>query len=116
MIERTRFISLLTLLFTTCVIDKTCLAGAIHIAADRGRLADVQRLLADDPRLLNQKESNGLTPLFLAARGGHSEVVALLLKQKACVWCISHSLRSALATLPLACSASRRCCAGSMLI
>jgi len=83
MIQRPQFVLLLTVLSIPCFIDSTCVGGAIHIAADRGRLADVKRLLADDPRLLNQKESNGLTPLFLAARGGHSEVVELLLQEKA---------------------------------
>ncbi len=53
---------------------------AIHDAALDGRLAEVNRLLEEDPGLLNARGLNGHTPLMHAARRGRDAVVARLLQ------------------------------------
>ncbi len=51
----------------------------IHLAAYGGRLAEVNRLLEEDPGLLNARDDGGHTPLVNAALQGHDAVVARLL-------------------------------------
>jgi cytohesin len=51
----------------------------IHDAAKSGDLEKVKTLLKDNPELVNNKDTNGWTPLFLAARNDHADVVDLLL-------------------------------------
>jgi len=55
------------------------LAQDIHAAAEAGDVARVSELLASEPDLVGGKNENGLTPMHLAARRGHTEVVQLLL-------------------------------------
>jgi ankyrin repeat protein len=50
-------------------------------AAGAGDLAEVQRLVGQDPGLLNAKGSNTWTPLVRAAEGGHVAVVRWLVDQ-----------------------------------
>jgi ankyrin repeat protein len=57
-------------------------AEPIHDAARKGDVAEVKRLLEQDPKLVNLEErakSRGVTPLHHAAREGHKAVVELLL-------------------------------------
>ena len=54
-------------------------AGEIHDAIRGGDLAAVQRLVANDKSLLTAKESDGSTPLHVAARAGNIEIAKLLL-------------------------------------
>ncbi len=52
----------------------------IHSAAFDGRLAEVNRLLEEDPRLLNARDDDRCTPLIHAACQGHDAVVTRLLQ------------------------------------
>jgi ankyrin repeat protein len=53
-------------------------AAEIHTAARAGDLEAVKALLAADPALVNAQDANGATPLHLAARGVHAELVDYL--------------------------------------
>nr|XP_046228098.1 transient receptor potential cation channel subfamily A member 1b [Scatophagus argus] len=59
--------------------------SALHFAAQYGRINTCQRLLETitDSRLLNEGDERGLTPLHLASREGHTQVVQLLLRKGA---------------------------------
>jgi uncharacterized protein len=54
-------------------------------AAAAGNLGEVQRLVGQDPRLLNAKDPSGCTPLMRAAYEDHVEVVRWLVDQGALV-------------------------------
>src|ERR1035437_7312102 len=57
--------------------------GEIHDAAKAGDLEKVAVLLKNNPDLVFSKDTNGATPLHLAALFGHKYVVELLLAFKA---------------------------------
>ncbi|XP_051909850.1 transient receptor potential cation channel subfamily A member 1b [Hippocampus zosterae] len=59
--------------------------SALHFAAQYGRINTCHRLLETitDSRLLNEGDERGQTPLHLASRGGHTQVVELLLRKGA---------------------------------
>jgi ankyrin repeat protein len=54
-------------------------AGPIHDAARKGDVKKVQALLAADPKLVNDKDNQGDTPLHLAALHGQLEVAKVLI-------------------------------------
>jgi ankyrin repeat protein len=58
--------------------DKT-----IHAAAADGDLARVQAILSQNPELVEIPDERGFTPLHLAVRGGHGNVVDALLSRGA---------------------------------
>ena len=58
-------------------------AIAIHNAARRGDLEKVKALLESNPKLVFSKDTDGLTPLHLAAVRGYKTVAALLLSHGA---------------------------------
>ena len=64
-----------------------CIVGAeaaeIHQAAETGNLAEVQKLLAASPELLEAKDETGRTPLLCAARGGQQEIIQFLVDRGA---------------------------------
>ena len=53
--------------------------GPIHDAARKGDANKVKALLQQDPKLLNDKDKNGDTPLHVAALHGNVAVVQALL-------------------------------------
>jgi ankyrin repeat protein len=55
----------------------------IFEAADQGDIGTVRALIMDDPELVQAKNDEQETPLHLAARGGHIDVVAFLLARGA---------------------------------
>jgi ankyrin repeat protein/glyoxylase-like metal-dependent hydrolase (beta-lactamase superfamily II) len=58
-------------------------AAEIHRAAEAGDLAKVKILLEKDPALVNARDENGRTPLHLAARGRHPDVLRYLVDKGA---------------------------------
>lgn len=52
---------------------------ALHDAAESGDAAFVASLLLERDSQLDARDSNGLTPLYLAAQSGHAEIVSSLL-------------------------------------
>jgi ankyrin repeat protein len=58
-------------------------AQDIHKAVGQGDLAKVKELLEKKPELVNTKDSQGNTPLLLAAYRGHSEIVGFLIAKGA---------------------------------
>jgi ankyrin repeat protein len=57
--------------------------GQIHTAASTGDLLKVKALLHDNPKLISSLDANGFTPLYVAALRRQTEMVALLLANKA---------------------------------
>lgn len=55
------------------------LAKALHIATEKGRLECVQLLLRYGA-LPNAHDSSGYTPLIIAARHGHTDVLQALIQ------------------------------------
>jgi ankyrin repeat protein len=53
-------------------------------AAMEGDLGEVQRLVGQDPGLLDAKDDYDLTPLIYASREGHVEAARWLLDEGAC--------------------------------
>jgi ankyrin repeat protein len=53
-------------------------AGPIHEAAREGDLNEVERLLSEDPSLVNSPDEDGRSPLHWACRGVHPQVVEAL--------------------------------------
>jgi ankyrin repeat protein len=58
-------------------------AGEIHDAVKAGDTAKVTQLLEATPLLVQEKESNGKTPLHYAALGGGVRIAELLIKKGA---------------------------------
>ena len=50
----------------------------LHLAARRGELAEVERILSTSSADLESKDEHGLTPLMVASVIGHLEVVQAL--------------------------------------
>jgi len=70
-------------LLTAVVWSSVALCGEIHDAATGGDLAKVKALVEADPHLVSSKDTNGCTPLLLAAANGHKDIVELLVAKKA---------------------------------
>jgi ankyrin repeat protein len=68
----------LTLALMLC-LSSAALAGPIHKAARKGDMPAVIALLKQNPSLVSSKDSLGCTPLHLAAKYNHPEIVELLL-------------------------------------
>lgn len=58
---------------------------ALHDAAESGDVKYVASLLLERDVQLDARDSNGLTPLYLAAQSGHAEIVSSLLAEGASV-------------------------------
>lgn len=58
-------------------------AGKIHDAIRDGNLPKVKELIENDPKLINAKDDDFNTPLYLASKGGHKEIVKFLITKDA---------------------------------
>src|ERR1700678_1214299 len=67
-----------TILMLAIVCTSLAFAGPIHDAARKGDVKKVQALLQSDPKLLNDKDNLGDTPLHVAALHGQLNVVQAL--------------------------------------
>lgn len=67
----------------------TLLAG--HKAAIHNDAAELERLAAEDQRLLHAKDRNGWQPIHEAARAGHKDAIEFLIKQGADVNSRTHN-------------------------
>ena len=74
--------ALTTIMVTVCLLAA---AGAsnIHQAVTEGNFAEVQRLLAEDPQLINDRDDAGKTPLHCATYRGRTKIAAYLIEQGA---------------------------------
>jgi ankyrin repeat protein len=70
---------LAALLLLALVCTSLAFAGPIHDAARKGDVKKVQALLQGDPKLVNDKDNQGNTPLHVAALHGQLNVVQALL-------------------------------------
>ncbi len=62
--------------------DSTNKGMSLRMAVNSGRLEEVERLLSEGADI-NDRASNGMTPLILASWMGHTKVVELLLRKGA---------------------------------
>ena len=53
----------------------------LHDAAKTGDIAALRALLEKQPELVNARNNDGQTPLHVAAKSGHREMVGLLLEK-----------------------------------
>jgi len=60
-------------------------AGEIHQAVESNNLPKVKAIIAADPSAINEKDSDGWTPLAYAARFGRKEIAQFLIQKKAAV-------------------------------
>ncbi|MGH7973054.1 MAG: ankyrin repeat domain-containing protein [Limisphaerales bacterium] len=92
--------------------------GEIHDAAKNGDLKEIEALLKDKPDPVFGQDSNGRTPLHLAASFGRQDVAELLLAQGAKVNVVNEfglmvlELRGGFGTIPT----WRNCCASTTTI
>lgn len=68
------------IMMTLVLMSNHALGGEIHDAVNAGRIDQVERLIASDPKLVNEGEVHGWTPLSLAAASGYKAMVELLCK------------------------------------
>jgi ankyrin repeat protein/L-ascorbate metabolism protein UlaG (beta-lactamase superfamily) len=71
-------------------------AGEIHDAVRAGDLAKIKALVAKDPKVVNEKEAEGGTPLHFASHSGNVEIIAFLLANKADIKAVDDLGRSPL--------------------
>ena len=57
--------------------------ASISDAIKTNDVAQVNTLLQAQPALINATDADGLSPLHLAAKAGHGEIIKILLKQGA---------------------------------
>ncbi len=60
-------------------ISAAALAGPIHDAVRAGDLAKVKALVAANPKIVNEKDARGRTPLHFASGAGNVEIVKFLI-------------------------------------
>ncbi|PYH42695.1 uncharacterized protein BP01DRAFT_302748, partial [Aspergillus saccharolyticus JOP 1030-1] len=79
------FLSIVQRLLNVCEINLPDLEGytALHHAAEKGHLAIVETLLKVKGIDVNSKSRTQATPLWLAARSGHSSILQVLYKRGA---------------------------------
>jgi ankyrin repeat protein len=70
-------------MLVTLAWSSLAFCGEIHDAAQSGDLEKVKTLLKDNSDLVSSKDTNGLTPLHVAADWGHKDVAELLLAKGA---------------------------------
>lgn len=77
-----RLFSLLVMIVGTFAISG-CGSNHIWQSAEFGQHQEIERMLNDDPKLLNAQDKAGWTPLIHAIAGRHDQSVKLLLERGA---------------------------------
>jgi len=70
-------------IMVTCLLMAGVAATNIHLAVIEGNLAEVQRLLAEDPQLIDARDNTGKTPLHCATYNGQMQIAAYLIEEGA---------------------------------
>jgi ankyrin repeat protein len=76
---RSRVVRLAAILVMALVSSSFAFCGPIHDAARKGDVKKIKALLATDPKLVSSKDSQGNTPLHMAALHGETAAAAALL-------------------------------------
>ena len=74
-----KYFMLLTLAFFICPATLTAQDTSLHMAAGSGDLARIQNLISAGLGV-NDKMSGGFTPLMVAAKYGHSQIIDTLIR------------------------------------
>ena len=74
---------IVSLIAVLCASAAPARADAIHQAALMGDIARIKSIATDNPSAVNQKDENGLTPLFWAVYAEQPEAALLLIDLKA---------------------------------
>ena len=66
------------------------IAGSLHRACASGKILSTLRFVLNSPRLINEENREGHTPLFLAVNNNHALVIAVLLEAGVNVCQLNH--------------------------
>ncbi|NTV80359.1 MAG: hypothetical protein HGA24_02935 [Candidatus Aminicenantes bacterium] len=74
-----RFAVMVIILGGLLWLSQTAFPAEIHDAVRAGDLAKVKALVAKDPKVVNEKDARGRTPLHFASGAGNTEIVKFLI-------------------------------------
>ena len=75
--------AILAVLIAAAIIGIAIATFPIHRAAERGDKAKLEKLLSENPSLINSRDKYKMTPLHWSAWKGHTQIVEFLLNKGA---------------------------------